>query len=380
MRVAVYLPESSWGDIDEDAQLKGLGGRETALVRLCQEWAKMGAEVYAFVPRKDTKQWVPDAPTGYVRWIPNEQVIVLVPQLDIDLFISWEHIGVVETLRKVGWRGRAAIEMQVAHLHCETEQLKKANVQICALSEWAKRFLLHQHPTFDPDRISVLPNGISESHVHPEDYNDPNLWLEGTNFIYSSSPDRGLHHLLKMWPAIQKRTDEVRGSGPVNLHVCYGIEAFIDNSRWSHREDSERALTIERLINQDGVIYHGRIGQDVLGALQANCDAMLYPADTMSHTETGCCSVIEAMGMRLPVATTSCDCLGEEFHNYSWMTDLPLDYGAYIDTVELALKSPESFKDVAQAFAKTRVWSVIAKQWVQEFNLYPEIHDYRRVA
>ena len=370
MRIGVYLPACPWGFVDENAPSHGLGGRETALVNLCIEWANLGFQVYAFVPREETHVWNAMS-GGYVRWIPAEHVVVVGSQLDLDLFISWEYLEVITALRKAGYTGTTAIEMQVAHLDVDTETLIRDVDKICVLSEWAKKFLAKQHDEYPIDDIIVLPNGVTTAHTHPEltELLNPETFSEDhVNFIYSSSPDRGLHHLLAMWPAI-KYMAETKTGREARLHVCYGLESFVDASRWSHREDGRRALLIEQFMSQDGVVYHGRVGQDVLAGMQARSAAMTYPCDTLQGTETGCISIIESFGMRLPVVTTDCDCLGSEFEGYAIMSRLPLDYDDYIRSVEGALDSGQQLRDTAQWFAEERAWPKIARAWINEFSL-----------
>ena len=108
--IGLFLAESPWGAIDEEAMGKGLGGRETALVHLAVEWAKLGYDVYAFVPRDDSGIRRVDN----LRFIPNGYVVEMTVALDIDLFISWENTEVLAELRDAGYQGTTAIEMQVA--------------------------------------------------------------------------------------------------------------------------------------------------------------------------------------------------------------------------------------------------------------------------
>jgi glycosyltransferase involved in cell wall biosynthesis len=222
------------------------------------------------------------------------------------------------------------------------------------------------------ERVLVLPNGAYMSRFKdaievPESVSEE--WADAYNFIYSSSPDRGLHHVLKLWPHIRDMMMGETGA-ECYLHVCYGIENFVGNSRWSHREDGNRALTIEELIGQDGIIYHGKIGQDALAALMLNCDLMLYPADTMSPTETGCISIVEALAAGCNVVTTDCDCIGPDYAHVTAQTPLPFDDRKYLALILDAL-DPEDYEAVAEAgreFALTRDWPVIAEQWVHEFS------------
>lgn len=368
MTIAVFLAESPWGNIDQDAMNKGLGGRETALVCLCMEWARQGHDVYAFVPRQSIS--LVDHPSGgVVRWIPNSATIEIVEAVQPDIFISWENVEVLKALENYG--GITGIEMQVAHLESDGPVSEVADY-IFVLSEWAKYFLLSQHPDMPAERVIVLANGAYMSRFKdevpvPEIFRKE--WNSDFHFIYSSSPDRGLHHLLKLWPQIQ---DLVMShfETECHLHICYGVENFVAHSRWSHREDANRALAIEEGLKHTGVIYHGKIGQDALSALMLNCDLMLYPADTMSPTETGCISIVEALAAGCPVVTTDCDCIGPDYHEVTTQVPLPWNEKDFLEAIIDAL-DPEDYQarvEAGREFALTRDWPVIAAQWIEEIS------------
>lgn len=354
MRIGVFLHQSPWGDIDEEAMGKGLGGRETALVQLAVNWASQGHDVFAFVPRSNTRI------SAGVKWIPMEQVISIAPVLDLDMFVSWENAEVLAQLEgaKVGVR---VIEMQVAHLQSSVP-LESCTDYIAVLSEWAGDFLHEQHPNFPRENIVVFPNGVdldrfTEKRTMIADDEPP-------TFIYSSSPDRGLHHLLNMWPDIRYALADYSDQTPV-LHVCYGVENFV-GQKWTHGPAAIRALEIEEGINQEGVIYHGKVGQDELATLMINSDALLYPCDTMSHTETGCITIVEALAAGTDVVTTNCDCLGSEFGHITNQSPLPLSYGDFIDRVVSVMVGDFIVDEDDRAeFVYYRDWEYISGQWTK---------------
>ena len=75
--------------------------------------------------------------------------------------------------------------------------------------------------------------------------------------IYTSSYDRGLQHLLDMWPDIKKEVPEA------TLDIYYGWKLFVQfykgnpaSMAWKDKMD--------KLMTQDGVKDHDRISQEEL--------------------------------------------------------------------------------------------------------------------
>lgn len=284
---------------------------------------------------------------------------MIAPVIDFDLFVSWENVEVFMQLEDADV-GTRVIEMQVAHL-ASPEPLSNHVHYIAALSEWAADFLHEQHPDFPREKIVVFPNGVDLKSFPEAD--EAREMFPARQFIYSSSPDRGLHHLLRMWPKIYEKYTLEDGTTP-SLHVCYGIENFVNGSRWSHKSDADRALTITELIDQPGVVYHGKVGQDKLHTLMSHCDALLYPCDTMSHTETGCITIVEALAAGIEVVTTEADCLKSEFGHMTRQVPLPLDYEDYIDAVDDVISGDFVVdKPDRDNFLLTRDWGFIASDW-----------------
>lgn len=370
MNIALYIRESPWGEVNPDTLYnKGMGGREGALVNLAQEFGKLGYRVFCFVPMngQTAEQRFDD---GVVTWQDNAVTEQVMPLLDIHTFISWEDVQILHDVRP--FVKQTVLEMQVAHLD-ERHDLSPVD-HVAVLSEWAKDFFLTQHPEAK-DKMVVLPNGIDYELITEKVDIDGLPPKTGPEFVYSSSPDRGLHHLLRMWPLILKKFSEAQGESvlPV-LHVCYGVEKFIEGSAWSHREDSDRAVEIATLLNQPGILYHGKVNQALLAGIHQRCDALLYPADTMQPTETGCITIIEALGAGSNVISARCDCIPSEFGHLKkvHLADLPLDYDTYVDLIYGAYTMAQEGEDEeANTFAMQRDWGHIAGLWEAAFDLDP---------
>lgn len=364
-RIGLYIRYSPWGDVTPQTMRdKGMGGRETALVQLAQSWAAMGHEVFAFVPLegKGGTQDYPDG--GRVAWLPNTSTLTIVPALALDLFVSWEDIPIVDEVRP--FVRRTVVEMQVAHL---PDMLDLSNVDnVAVLSEFAWGVILRQYPI--SDKLVVLPNGVDKRLYDSMPTVEGLPFKTGAEFLYSSSPDRGLHHLLAMWPKLNEAFD-----GSATLHICYGVDDFIADNIYSHREAGGRALVIERALADPppSIMYHGKVGQDVLAGMHRRVDVLTYPADTMSATETGCVSIVEALAAGSKVVTTTCDCIPSEFGHLSAVTcvPLPLDYTDYVNQVVLAVNDKKNGEKVGEVdeFVQSRDWMSIARRWDSAFDL-----------
>jgi len=101
---------------------------------------------------------------------------------------------------------------------------------------------------------------------------------------WQSSYDRGLLYLLKMWPKIREAYPEA------TLDICYGWDLFIK----AHSNNPERMRWMNKvsdLMNQPGIIHHGKVGQDKLRELRKQCGIWAYTTD---FDEINCIGALEA--------------------------------------------------------------------------------------
>lgn len=382
MKIAQVLQSDSWGDVTPEAFQRGIGGREGAMVRLATEWARLGHEVTNFVPIKKARRFeegnqlyrvMPDGDEdetkGFHEYVSINLSQAMLRSFPYDAVVAWECPSVFghdDILEKQKVR---LTHLQVAHFNDgEQEAAEKFSTGVVALSPWARDFLVHDGLSMSNDKLFVRPNGVNISDYPLGDVKKANMNSHNgpPSFVYSSSPDRGLWHLLKLWPKIRKEFPKA------NLYVGYGVSKFTEVVRWSHNRVGEMSIEIEELMEQPGVIDIGKIGQKQLASIQIKATAWLYPADTIQATETGCITAIENMAAGNPCFITDADCLKSEFGKIADVSPLPFNEDEYVGKVIEAVSypSPTFSRMVEQGrnFAESRAWSKIAPTWIDLFK------------
>lgn len=105
-----------------------------------------------------------------------------------------------------------------------------------------------------------------------------------THIIYTSSYDRGLEHLLAMWPDIKKVVPSAV------LHICYGWQLF----EKFHKDNPSSMMWLEKqkkMMEHEGIVHHGRLTQEEVAELMSTCGIWAYPTH---FGEINCISGIKA--------------------------------------------------------------------------------------
>lgn len=187
---------------------------------------------------------------------------------------------------------------------------------------------------------------------------NPNL------IVYGSSYDRGLEHLLKMWPDIKKEVPKAE------LHIFYGWNLFDvgykDNPASMAWKDK-----MNKLMEQDGITHLGRISHEAVKKEFEKAAIWAYP------THFGEISCITAMKAQ---AYGAIPCV--------------VDYAALKETVQYGIKIKgdiydqetkdlyknaligllndsryqEDIRPEMMEWAKKFSWTNVAKQWDDEFK------------
>lgn len=182
--------------------------------------------------------------------------------------------------------------------------------------------------------------------------------------FYGSSYDRGLDNLLFLWGDIKDAFPDAE------LHCCYGWDLF-DKATQGNPERQQWKQNVQELMNQPGIIHHGRIGQDELKKVRKECGIWAYPT---YFDEINCITALEVQSDGLVPVVINRAALDETV-------------GSGVK-VEGSIRNPkvlEEFKNQllrvmgdydywlaeskkAKAFAKKYAWKKMADKWISEFK------------
>ena len=138
--------------------------------------------------------------------------------------------------------------------------------------------------------FTVPPDFVRNKEWDPIDGGTPYVrvptWKDRPlNVGHWSSPDRGLQHLLKVWPEVIKREPQAR------LHVFYEIDKWLDSGCWRNLNiygDRARLMRRESLPQAKAdptIIFHGAVTRTVLAKAQLECRVQCYPLDPFQFVE-----------------------------------------------------------------------------------------------
>ena len=334
-RRIVFYDAPGWGRWSPAAiDGRGLGGSETALVRVAAALAARGHQVTVYA---DTSAGVVDgvAYRPCERWDPGDPVDAVVVSRVPELFdheiaapirVLWCHDAYYTTL---------------------TPERAGRMTSVVVLSEWQRDLFAGRYPSV-AGKLRIVRNGIR---LYDD---DGRARFEGAEqafgdraprCIYSSQPNRGLDVLLEVWPEIRQRVPEAE------LDVYYGWEVYDQIAERSHQMRGYRVL-LDHLLDRaggeaGGVLMRGRLSQAELHAAMARARIWSYPT---AAPETSCIGAMEARAAGLAIVTSDFAALSETVgHDHGVL--IPFDAGLVrFEEPQPRLETPNHTAEYRAAF------------------------------
>jgi len=290
------LPPKKWDEnsiviycgpvLDEWADpsvITGIGGSEEAVIYLSRELMKLGKKVTVY-----NGCGIMEGEYNGVKYVNYQRFN---PKDTFDTLVSWRTsiFGFpIKARRKLVWLHDVMPTKGIPESHVKNVD------KFIVLSKFHRTLL----PAYVPDKkILISSNGIN-----PEDFKDTGVVREPHRCIYASSYDRGLEHLLRMWPDVRKEVSDAE------LHIFYGwnnIDKLIKSGDFHLLDFKNKML---KLLDQPGVFEHGRVGHKKLIQEYQKSAIYAYPC---SYEEISCISAMKAQACGCWPVTTDFAALSE---------------------------------------------------------------------
>jgi glycosyltransferase involved in cell wall biosynthesis len=243
---------------------------------------------------------------------------------------------------------------------------------------------LYMHPSeWHAERFRAMYPEMAAHKQRPRITNgiDPTRYVsevevprEPHRVVYSSSPDRGLHHLLRVWPKVREAIPDAE------LHVFYEINKWLElvdeivakglAVNTADRAEAVRQFATEHENYEEelGVFFHGGVGQARLAKEQLASAVLAYPCDPVQPTEGFSMTCLEAIASGCSLITTNADALQELWADAPNVTILPLpiDDNIWVETIVKELRAAEADPSRHEPILpKQYTWATIAQLWDQ---------------
>jgi len=268
----VIFGSNAFEDWGPDSLVTGCGGSEEAIIHLSKRWAEMGWDVTVFnnCPKEEDRDGV--------HWRRYEDFN---PRDGFNILISWRNNAFLDP--KIAEKKFVDIHDVPRLSSFPADSLK--DVQMMAKSQYHRECF----PNLEDDNFTIIPNGIDYKQFPPNPVKTKN------NLVWTSSYDRGLLPLLEMWADVKKEVPDA------TLDVYYGFGLLDSSPAGKHKDYRVWKDNMERLLAQDGVTHHGRVGTDEIAKAYLKAEAWAYPT---SFPEISCITAMKAQAAgAIPVST-----------------------------------------------------------------------------
>lgn len=269
---------------------RGLTGSELSCIRYAEEMANLGHNVALYFPGKKPYQSI-----GSLDNLKVKEISHLVDDVyeGYDVYYVWCDPDVLRVVPKNSLR---IVNQQVNDFVYCTKTFDKYVDFYTSPSFNHKNNLSKQTPS--PDKWCVIYNGCDSAKYE--------INKVPGRIIYASSPDRGLHHLLEMWPDIKKKVPEA------HLKIFYHMDDFLALLNLDGIHPSQgRAKLVKDNLKQEGIEVVGSVSKERIFKEMAEASVLAYPCDPYTYTEGFSVTIMEACVYGAIPVITDADALKE---------------------------------------------------------------------
>lgn len=319
----------------DQVNAQGLGGSETAVVELARVFAN-----YTMPSGQRPRVRVNAEVDGVWDGVLYRHHTKFVPSQPRWLFVGWRNAAVFDMPVEADLRWAWVHDVILPNLTPERDA--KIDTYL-VLSEWHKSNMKEHFPFVEDRKYAVVGNGLDPSRFSGSEERVP------SRIVYASSPDRGLDRALAYFPQIKKAIPEA------TLEVFYG---------WSNYEKAgqrgDYRKKIERMLQQPGVTFRGRVGQKDLARELMRAGVLLYPSH--EFCETYGITFLEAQAAGCVPVTRDNGALPETNRYGFCLPNAEADITNYIEAIKEAMAFADEEREEMRRWALSQTWDLVAEK------------------
>ena len=244
-----------------------------------------------------------------------------------------------------------------------TAGLEEKVDRVLCLSQRNKELLLRNCPAFKPEQTIIFPPCVDLA-----EYAQPLEKIPG-RLIWCNSPDRGLWHLMEMWPALKEAVPDI------SLSITYDLEGRLHQARWMHDGVAYRLWKVwEWAKSTPGVEAKGVLSRQELIQEQLKAQVFAYTCDppereSMIH----CISALECAAAGCILVMPRMEAFPEIFDGAAHFTNIPIDYSEWVGTLNQVVNDPGMPKSWGtENLAQLHSYDRYKERWRQVLAEIPE--------
>ncbi len=350
---------------------RGLSGSDLSVIRVMMEWVKLGYDVSFFscYTGPQPKVW-----EGIKLYNFEDRYKII--QKDWDAIISWSEFDALRGC-PVG-PIRVCCDQLNTFSYCAPNWNETADI----ITSPSQGHLDYHRPEIpDISKWHILALG-ADQHVYKIDKKIPG------KMVFFSSPDRGLHNLLSVYPKIKKAAPEA------HLKVFYGfnyegVEQFEKGDLYYGRpvnndilETANRIRYMREMLKRLqplGVEHIGSVSRERINQELSEATVMAYPCDTLSWSEGFSVSIMEACMAEACPIISDVDGLASVYTGAVPMVKSPIGQRLpeFTDLVIRGLtdeKWREETNKKCKEFALCHTWKHTAKRLEEIIKSHPKFN------
>jgi glycosyltransferase involved in cell wall biosynthesis len=372
---------------------RGLGGSESAVIRMAQELTKIGFDVtvYNDCESDDSRPGMYDG----VNYLPISNANKLSSQYHDICIVSRSIKPIAEDWSVIVKAKHVCLWMHDTFCEGDDQIEYLINIgklqEIFTLSDWHTGYVTHcshgSRRNYDilKNHIFMTRNGIGNMNPGWIDVRekDPNL------FVFNASVTKGMVPLVKqIWPQVKARIPNAK------LKIIGGYYKF----REAAGPDQQQKDWTEMMTQYGGDIeFTGVITQQEISNILCKASYMIYPA---GFPETFGISTLEALAHNVPLITCRFGALEETAIDLaSWKINYPVEpnwalpwlnqesqVNIFVDKVVEAYNTPYLHQQKMYACNQVKdicTWDTVALQWKQhlyhKLGEFLPVDEYRKV-